>query len=322
MQLATIEQKSPRANKQAIMPVNTFEAILTLRYPLAWRRNRWGLRFFLAACIVAAVSYSVLFRQFPLEHLDALAPVVAEAYGIPDYDARTKIRKGWGFLDRNATEEEARRVAEAIGDLVGGIVVIENGQLRSVSKPRVITGFESDEGGVALRLQSPQDPPHMVKWTEIAIVAAGRFSEEIIQREAGGDQQKMAGMMVGVGVFMVTGIPPGMLGGGKKKKKDEKPAKTVRVITFARVVTTGGEQFAFSPEHFDFTGLAEKKQINATANFRAVLAELSGRSAAQVNLGARLLIDNRSLTFANYGGLNDFETELLWMFNATGDRLP
>ncbi|MGD0061143.1 MAG: hypothetical protein ABSD58_17160 [Verrucomicrobiia bacterium] len=270
--------------------------------------------------IVPDVNYSVLFRRFPLENLDALAPVVAEAYGIPDYDARTKIRKGWGFLDRNATEEQARRVAEAIGDLAGGAIMIDNEQLRSVSNPKVITGFESAESGVTLRLQSPQEPPRPVEWSEIGIVAAGRFSEEIIQREAGGDKQKMAGMMVGLGVFMVTGIPPGLLGGGKKKKKDEKPAKTVRVITFARIVTTGGEQFAFTPDHFDFTGLAEKKQINATGNFRTFLSELSSQSKAQVNLGARLLLENRSLTFANYGGLNDFETELLWMYNAASHR--
>jgi hypothetical protein len=92
------------------------------------------------------------------------------------------------------------------------------------------------------------------------------------------------------------------------------------VITFARIVTTGGEQFAFSPDHFDFTGLAEKKQINAAANFRAVLGELSSHPPTQVNLGARLLLENRSLTFANYGGLHDFETELLWMYNAAGDQ--
>lgn len=270
-------------------------------------------------CIVSAVSYSVLFRQFPLDHLDALVPVVARAYGVPEYDARTKIRNGWGFLDRNATEAEARRIAEAIGDLAGGAVFIENEQLRSMSKPKVITGFVSTENGVTLRPQSTKEPPLVVDWSEIAIVAAGRFSEEIIQREAGGDQQKMAGMMVGVGVFMVTGIPPGLIGGGKKKK-DDKPAKTVRVITFGRVVTAGGEQFAFSPDHFDFAGLAEKKQINAAANFRALLAELSGHAKPQVNLGARLLLENRSLHFANYGGLNDFETELLWMFNAMTAR--
>ena len=54
--------------------------------------------------IVRPVSQSVLFRQFPLDHLDALAPVVAQAYGLNDYDARSKIRKGWGFLERDATE--------------------------------------------------------------------------------------------------------------------------------------------------------------------------------------------------------------------------
>jgi hypothetical protein len=39
-----------------------------------------------------------------------------------------------------------------------------------------------------------------------------------------------------------------------------------------------------------------------------------------VNLGARLLLDNRSLHFANYGGLHDFETELQWMYNVASAR--
>jgi hypothetical protein len=270
--------------------------------------------------IVADVNYSVLFRQFPFDHLDALAPVVAETYDIPDYDARTKIRKGWGFLDRNATEEESRRVVEAIGGLAGGVVAVENTQLRSVSNPKVITGFESSETAITLRLQSTVAPPRVIAWSEIGVVAAGRFSEETILQEAGGDKQKTAGRMIGLGVFMVTGIPPGMLGGGKKKKKEEKPVKSVRVITFGRIVTTGGEQFAFTPDHFDFAGLAEKKQINATGNYRVFLSEVAAHSKAQVNLGTRLLLENRSLTFANYTGLHDFETELLWLHNTAANQ--
>lgn len=271
--------------------------------------------------IVAGVNYSVLFRQFPLDHLEALAPVVAQAYGVPDYDARTKIRKGWGFLDRDATEEQARQLVAAIGDLAGGVVIINNEQLRSLSNPKVITGCEFGETDVTLRLQSTREPPRVIAWSDIGIVAAGRFSEEIIQHEAGGDKEKMAGMMIGLGVFMVTGIPPGMFGGGKKKKKkEEKPVKSVRVITFARIVTTGGEQFAFTPDHFDFAGLAEKKQINATGNYRVLLGELAGHSTAQVNLGARLLLGNKSLTFANYTGLHDFETELLWLHNTAANQ--
>jgi len=97
---------------------------------------------------------------------------------------------------------------------------------------------------------------------QVEIVSAGQFSEEIVKRASGGDEKKMGTMMLGMGVFLVTGIPPGMLGGGgKKKKKDAKPEKTTRTITFARIVTTTGEQFAFSPDHFDFSGLAEKKQL-------------------------------------------------------------
>jgi hypothetical protein len=87
------------------------------------------------------------------------------------------------------------------------------------------------------------------------------------------------------------------------------------VITFGRIVTTGGEQFAFSPEHFDFSGLGAKKQLNATANFRVLLGEFARLTTAKLNLGARLLVENRAVTFANYTSLHDFETELLWLMN-------
>jgi hypothetical protein len=266
--------------------------------------------------ILPAVSYSVLFRQFPLEHLDALAPVVARTFGITDFDARTKIRKGWGFLEREATEEDAQRMVKVIGDLSGGVVVIDNAKLRTPAEPKIMTGFEASPDGFTPQMQSPQEPRRLVKWTEVGIVTAGRFSEEVIRRESGGDEKTMGKMMMGLGVFMVTGMPMGLFGDGKKKKKkDAKPIKSSRVITFGRIVTTGGEQLAFSPEHFDFSGLGAKKQMNAGANFRVFLSEFARASSAKLNLGARLLLDNRSLTAANYAGLHDFETELLWILN-------
>jgi len=209
---------------------------------------------------VRRVSYSVLFRQFPLDQLDALAPLVAQTFGINDYDARTKIRKGWGFLERGATEQDARRIVEAMGDLAGGVVAIDNTQLLTLADPKVMTRFDAVPNGMMLVLQSPQEPTRLVEWSELSVVAAGRVSEDILVRESGGNERTMGKMMMGLGVFLVTGIPTGIFGG--KKKKDAKPVKSSRVITFGRIVTTVGEQFAFNPDHFDFSGLAEKKQMN------------------------------------------------------------
>ena len=166
---------------------------------------------------------------------------------------------------------------------------------------------------MTLRLQSPQDPTQRIDWPDVSVVAAGGFTEETILRESGGNEQKMGRMMIGLGVFMVTGIPTGIFGGGKKKKAE--PMKSKRMITFGRIVANSGEQFAFSPDHFDFSGLGEKKQMNAAANFRVLLGEWARLTPAQLNFGARLLLDNRSLTLANYTSLNDFETELLWLMN-------
>ena len=259
------------------------------------------------------MSYSVLFRQFPRDHLDELAPVVAQAYGMNDYDTRAKIRKGWGFLDRDTTEENARQIVAAIGDCTGGVVAIDNAELRVPAEPKVTTAFEPGETSVTLHLQSPQDPTRSMAWMEVGVVAAGAFSEEIIRRESGGNEQTTGKMMMGLGIFLVTGVPVGLFGGGKKK--DAKPVKSSRVITFGRIVTTAGEQFAFSPDHFNFSGLGERKQMNTAANFRTLLDEFARRTGARLNLGAHLLLENRAITFANYTSLRDFETELLWMLN-------
>jgi len=248
--------------------------------------------------------------------MDALAPAVAQAYGITDFDARTRIRKGWGFLEHDATEEDARRVVETIGELAGGTVGIDNAELRMPTAPKVMTAFEPAEKGVKLQLQSPQDPTRAVDWSDVSVVAVGSFTEETILRESRGNEKKVGQMMMGLGVFMITGIPTGLFGGGKKKK-EAKPMKSKRTITFGRVVANSGEQFAFSPDHFDFSGLGEKKQMNASANFRAFLDEFARLTPARLNFGARLLLENRSLTFANYTSLHDFETELLWLMNVS-----
>lgn len=259
-----------------------------------------------------AVSYSLLFRQFPLDEVDAFAPVVAQTFGINDYDARTKIRKGWGFLEREVTEEDARRITEALGDVAGGVVAIDDSQLLTLADPKIMTRFDAAPNGMILRLQSPQEPTRQVEWSEVSVVAAGRVSEDTVLRESGGNEKTMGKMMIGLGVFLVTGMPMGLFGGGKKEAK---PVKSSRMITFGRIVTTAGEQFAFGPDHFDFSGLAEKKQMNTAANFRALLGEFARLSQAKVNWGARLLLENRSMTLANYAGLHDFETELLWLMN-------
>ncbi|HUJ11497.1 MAG TPA: hypothetical protein VL171_15900 [Verrucomicrobiae bacterium] len=265
--------------------------------------------------IVLTVSYSILFRQNPLDQLDALAPVVTQVFGGTDYDARSRLRRGWGFLERNATEEDARTASEAIGDLAGGVTVIDNAQLRTPADPQVMKAFEFAPTGISLQLQSPQKPECLVEWADVDIVAAGSFLEEVIRRESRGDEQTTGKLMMGLGIFMVTGIPMGIFGGGKKKKKETKPVKSSRVITFGRIVSKSGAQFAFSPDHFDFSGLGDQKQMNAAANLRLFLAELAQRTSAKLNVGTRLLLGNRSLTFANYTGLQDFETELLWLMN-------
>ena len=142
-----------------------------------------------------------------------------QTFGLTDYDARAKIRKGWGFLERDTTEETAQQIVAAIGDWAGGAVAIDNVDLHIPAEPKVMTGFEVVANGFTPQLQSPQETTRLIEWSEVGIVAAGGFSEEVIRHESGGDEKTMGKMMIGLGVFMVTGVPTGIFGGGKKKKR-------------------------------------------------------------------------------------------------------
>jgi hypothetical protein len=253
--------------------------------------------------MLRAVSYSVLFRQSPLSEFDTLAPIVREVYGITDFDARAKLRHGWGFLERHTTAEEAQRITSA----VPGCVVIDNEQLRQPGEPRVMTGLHFTETGIV------PDGAEEIGWNDLAIVAAAGLAEEIVSRETTGKDASVGKMVMGLGVFLATGIPMGLFGG---KKKETKPAKSNRWLTFGSLITRQGEQFAMALDHFSFAGLGAKKQLQGIVNFRTLLTELQQRTSAKFNHGARFVLAGQSLSLANYTSLADYETELLWMFNA------
>ena len=258
------------------------------------------------------MGHAVLFSEFPIDHLDAVAAAVGEAYGIPEFDARAKIRRGWGFLERDATPERAAQIVAGLRDRGVAAFAVDRADLLLPSEPQVIKGFQMTEDGFLPVRQLP-GAEGQVPWPEILILAAGGFSEEIIRREAGGKEADTRKLLMSAGIFMLTGIPVGLLGG--RKKEASKKVVSQRLFTFGRIVTESGEQFAFHPDHFDFSGLGPGKQLNAAANFHAFFEELARRTPARLNRGARFVVENKSLTLANYQSFGDLETELTWLLN-------
>jgi hypothetical protein len=259
------------------------------------------------------MSVAVLFQQFPLDDLERVTAAVSAARQIPPFDATAKIHRGWGFLERQVREEDANELVRSLSEQGVATVAIADADLRIVPDSQVMVGFDMDDRGLSPRLQTPGHPTTLVPWTEIAIVAAGGFSEEVIQRDAGARTEKGgAGQMLKLGVFLATGIPVGLFG---NKKQSAAPKKTTHLVTFSQIITTAGDSFFFDPNRFDFSGLGPLKQLNQSANFHTLIAELARRTSARLNLGARFVLERKSLTLANYHSLNDFETELTWMLN-------
>lgn len=267
--------------------------------------------------IVRGVSHSVLFREFPLDQFEAIGEVVGRIYGIPSYDALTKIRRGWGFLERDVSAGEAQRLSDALAEQGVATIALPNAELLDPPEPEVMVGLEIEADGFVPQLQSPKAQPHHIAWSDVAILAAGGFTEEMVRRETASSGRDGKTQLIGLGVFLVTGIPMGLFGG---KKKETKPVKVNRLITFAQIITAQGESFHFDPEHFDFTGLGPQKQVNASLNFRALISEFARLTPARINVGVRHVLANQSLTQANYQSLKDFETELLWLVNTSAAK--
>ncbi len=257
------------------------------------------------------MSYSILFREFPLDHLETIAEVVSQIYQITLFDARTKIRRGWGFLENNIAEERAREIVDGLASRNIAAFSVPNKALRETNPPKMMMGFESDVGGFVPRLQLKQDQASYIPWQQVLILAAGGFYEEIVRHQLD-PTKSCTSSMLEASIFMVAGLPIRL---GDKKKKTMKDVKSNRFISFGQIVTSQGDAFYFNPDRFDFSGLGNQKQLNVSLNYRVMFSEFLRLCPVNLNWGARFLLNNQPLSMANYLKTKDFETELRWMFN-------
>ena len=65
----------------------------------------------------------------------------------------------------------------------------------------------------------------------------------------------------------------------------------------------------------NFPRVSLRRERTKAAAHAATGRSVARLTTAKLNLGARLRLDNRAVTFANYTSLHDFETELLWLMN-------
>ena len=161
-------------------------------------------------------------------------------------------------------KEDAQQIVAAVGDNAGGAVAIDNATLRAPKPPLVTTGVEfAPNDGFTLRLQSPKDPTRFLEWPQVDVVSAGQFTEEIIQRAAAGDEKKTGAMLLGMGVFLAAAFRQACWAAvARKRRRKRNPRKSPAPSPLDGSSRPPGEQFVFRPEHFDFAGLADKKQLN------------------------------------------------------------
>lgn len=256
------------------------------------------------------MNYSILFKEFPLDDLETIAGIISQIYQITLFDARTKIRKGWGFLEHNATEERAQRMTHLFAEHNIAVLAIPTRSLHSLRSPKMMVGFKPDAGGFVPHLQQKEGPSLYIAWQDVLILAAGGFNEEVIRLEMDPRKSCMSSILE-VGVFMVVGLPLRF----SDKRKTTKAIKTNRFISFGEIVTRQGDALYFNPDRFDFSGLGDQKQFNVALNYRMIFSEFSRLCPVSFNWGARFLLNDMPLSMASYLRTKDFETELRWLFN-------
>ncbi len=260
------------------------------------------------------MNHAVLLKIPPIENLEAIASALAQIERINVFDARTQVRRGWGFVENQATPERAQHLVTQLNERGIESFALPCADLLKLSEPQKMHGFRMDPEGLTPEGEGGRELGLPIPWKELMIVAAAGFHKEVIRKEAGGNSDHSKAQMVGLGIFLFTGMPVGIFG-GKKKQEESPESRSHEFIKFAQLITTSGKSFVFKPSSFNFTGLGPLKQLNMSLNFQVMVSELLKLSSAMPNLGARLLQDKKPLSAANYAGIRDFETELRWMVN-------
>lgn len=237
----------------------------------------------------APLRYAVLLADASGFKPGALAQALGPALKKPAQDLIVPVRKGRGLLADDLSQEEAQRVAQALAEKSVTALAVPRGLLEDLPKAEPLK-----------TLNEPVAPELL------AAAVFKRTTSRTVKVEEGPSMGKRA---VQLGITLATGLPVGLMGGGKKEVE-----RTIESSDLAYVldVVAGGRRLRVDAEDFDFSCLGERKGYDAPGNFRRLI-EVLAPSARLVNEGARALLASRPLRELGYESAEDLDAEERWL---------
>jgi hypothetical protein len=254
----------------------------------------------------------VLLATPEMPAMDIVAGVIAKFTGGVLFDARQKARRMWGFLGENLSPEEAQRLVGLAAEAGLAARAVPADAVPPLPEGVPVHGICPFPEGMEVAI-GPTKVRRLIPWEPVRLVAAAPLKETTTTvrtvKEGPTPQQRA----VGIGIMMVTGLPVGM---GKSKEVKKTVHETELRLNMD--IFVGGEAKVFrlsvDADKFDYASLGSPPEPGVAANFRRLLTAVAkGATMAVVNLGARSIVEGRSLAGLGYESAGDYEKEIRWL---------
>lgn len=257
------------------------------------------------------LTYSVLLARRGDEA--ALPQALAKADRQPLLDAQPKARAACGLIERGVSEQRARALAQALCEAGVPALAVPDSLVEEAAAPIPLVRASPGDEGLRWEARSASES-RLAPWARVKLVAAAGFKRAhstTIKTTEGPDPARRA---LGIGLSMMTGLPPSLVGGGPKRDV-VKQVNTSELVCFIDVVLDApAERLRVDAQEFDFSGLGEQKAFDALTNFRRLVAELARRApAALLSTGSLIVLENRPMREMRCDDLAALEREERWL---------
>lgn len=257
------------------------------------------------------MSFSVLLSRPEHLQFDKISQVIAAHQSIPMLDARRLAKRCWGFLGENLDEPRARLLVTRATETGLGTLLLDDAEVPPYPSPENMRSGRCAEDGLHFTTGSSQEDK-CLPWSSLRLVCAAGLTDQILLRKtvkegpSGGEQLARAGLT------LVTGIPIGL----GKKKDVQKVTQEQRFFLYMDLVfQQGPTTLHVNADEFNFSGLGDRKQPNALANFRLLLQDVARFAPSALrNRGAAAILAGQPFNTHGYDSAADYEKERRWLF--------
>jgi len=259
-----------------------------------------------------SLSYAVLISEQEQLRPADIARALAASRKVPFQDMMQAARKCWGIVEDGLSKPDAEAAARALNGAGLKSIAIPSALVEDLPPAEPVARMQFSPEGMFPESKEGELP--RVDWRNLALVAAAGFKETEIHNVECAENPDFAKKLIKTGLLLMAGIPPGLGSGKKPLAKPVEISELVFVLDM--ILKEPSRRMRIDARHFDFSCLKERMAYDTQSNFKLLVGEVARLAPkAQLNHGAKVLLEKRPIREMGYDALRDMERECRWLMS-------